>query len=127
MHILLFLLPQKLISSYSFFSLSNSSNPNPKLIQNDTSSSSAMLHYFFCGNFGIILLNSNWLNKDGGKKALDMLEKMIEVTMMRGKYTIYIHNVYGLYIYTDCIYMIWSYRSMYMYMWMMIDCLLMTN
>ena len=52
-----------------------------------------MLHYFFCGNFGIILLNSNWLNKDGGKKALDMLEKMIEVTMMRGKYTIYIYII----------------------------------
>ena len=94
MHILLFS-PSNLISSYHF-SLSNSSNPNPKFVQNDTSSST-MLHYFFCGNFGIILLNSNWLNKDGGKKALDMLEKMIEVTMMRGKYTI--HNVYGLYIY----------------------------
>ena len=63
-----------------------------------------MLHYFFCGNFGIILLNSNWLNKDGGKKALDMLEKMIEVTMMRGKCTKYI-------MYMDCVYicMIWSY------------------
>ena len=89
-----YFLPQRLMSYTLIFSLSNSSNPNPKLIQNnDTSSSSTMLHYFFCGNFGIILLNSNWLNKDGGKKALDMLEKMIEVTMMRGKYTIYIYII----------------------------------
>jgi hypothetical protein len=41
---------------------------------------------FFCGNFGIILINSSWINVDGGKRALDMLEKMIEVTMMRGEY-----------------------------------------
>jgi hypothetical protein len=40
---------------------------------------------FFCGNFGIILINSAWINTDGGKKALDILEKMVEVTMMRGK------------------------------------------
>jgi len=40
---------------------------------------------FFCGNFGIILINSSWINVDGGKRALDMLEKMIEVTMMRGE------------------------------------------
>jgi hypothetical protein len=40
---------------------------------------------FFCGNFGIILINSSWINIDGGKKALDILEKMVEVTMMRGK------------------------------------------
>ena len=40
---------------------------------------------FFCGNFGILLLNSSWINVDGGKTALDMLEKMVEVTMMRGE------------------------------------------
>jgi len=40
---------------------------------------------FFCGNFGIILINSAWINTDGGKKALDILEKMVQVTMMRGK------------------------------------------
>ena len=39
----------------------------------------------FCGNFGILLINSSWINVDGGKRALDVLEKMIEVTMMRGK------------------------------------------
>jgi hypothetical protein len=39
----------------------------------------------YCGNFGVILLNSSWINVDGGKTALDMLEKMVEVTMMRGK------------------------------------------
>ena len=40
---------------------------------------------FFCGNFGIILINSSWINIDGGKNALNMLEKMVNVTMMRGK------------------------------------------
>ena len=39
----------------------------------------------YCGNFGVILLNSSWINVDGGKKALDVLEKMVEVTMMRGE------------------------------------------
>lgn len=39
---------------------------------------------FFCGNFGIILLHSAWLDENGGKSALDILRKMIEVTMMRG-------------------------------------------
>lgn len=39
---------------------------------------------FFCGNFGIILLNHLWLSKDNGKSALECLEKMINVTMMRG-------------------------------------------
>ena len=37
-----------------------------------------------CGNFGILLLNSQWINIDGGQRALSMLEKMVEVTMMRG-------------------------------------------
>lgn len=40
----------------------------------------------FCGNFGILLLNPSWLAIDGGRTALDILEKMINVTMMRGKY-----------------------------------------
>jgi hypothetical protein len=38
---------------------------------------------FFCGNFGIILLHQAWL-QDGGTSALDVLEKMVQVTMMRG-------------------------------------------
>ncbi|GKZ00910.1 hypothetical protein MPSEU_001042500 [Mayamaea pseudoterrestris] len=36
-----------------------------------------------CGNFGIIVLHQAWLAHNG-KAALDVLEKMIEVTMMRG-------------------------------------------
>lgn len=40
--------------------------------------------FCFCGNFGLILLNSSWLNIDGGRTALDILEKMVTVTMMRG-------------------------------------------
>eukprot|EP00984_Skeletonema_dohrnii_P035963 scaffold36383_cov533-Skeletonema_dohrnii-CCMP3373.AAC.1 len=32
---------------------------------------------FFCGNFGILLLNSSWLSIDGGRTALDVLEKMV--------------------------------------------------
>lgn len=44
---------------------------------------------FFCGNFGVILLNPGWTNTRGdyGKTALDLLEKMIEITMMRGAQT----------------------------------------
>jgi hypothetical protein len=38
----------------------------------------------FCGNFGIILLNTKWMTDDNGKTALDVLEKMVNVTMMRG-------------------------------------------
>lgn len=36
-------------------------------------------HYltFFCGNFGVLLLNSSWLSIDGGRTALDVLEKMV--------------------------------------------------
>ena len=33
---------------------------------------------FYCGNFGIILLHGAWLDKNGGKSALDILEKMVE-------------------------------------------------
>lgn len=40
--------------------------------------------YLFCGNFGVILFNSNWLSEDGGKTALDVMEKMINITQMRG-------------------------------------------
>ena len=46
-----------------------------------TSSIELLLH---CGNFGVILLNSQWINIDGGQRALSVLEKMVEVTMMRG-------------------------------------------
>jgi hypothetical protein len=44
---------------------------------------------FLCGNFGVILLNSGWTTTpdDYGKTALDLLEKMIEITMMRGAQT----------------------------------------
>lgn len=45
-------------------------------------------HTFCCGNFGVILLHGCWLDdmsgRVKGKSALDILEKMIEVTMMRG-------------------------------------------
>lgn len=37
----------------------------------------------FCGNFGIILLHKAW-SSNGGTSALDILEKMVQVTMMRG-------------------------------------------
>ena len=44
---------------------------------------------FYCGNFGVILLNSAWTSTPGdyGKTALTLLEKMIEITMMRGAQT----------------------------------------
>ena len=58
----------------------------PSNLFNDKTSSSTTVLHFFCGNFGILLINSSWINIDGGKKALDMLEKMVEVTMMRGKF-----------------------------------------
>jgi hypothetical protein len=37
--------------------------------------------WFFCGNFGMVLINSAWTE---GSHAKDILQKMIEVTMMRG-------------------------------------------
>lgn len=40
----------------------------------------------FCGNFGVLLLNPSWLSIDGGRTALDVLEKMVNVTMMRGMF-----------------------------------------
>lgn len=40
---------------------------------------------FFCGNFGLILLNPAYSATGNGRKtALDILEKMISVTMVRG-------------------------------------------
>ena len=39
----------------------------------------------WCGNFGLVLLNPMWINVDGGRTALEVLEKMVEVTMMRGE------------------------------------------
>jgi hypothetical protein len=39
----------------------------------------------FCGNFGIILLHHAWFSEQSGvQSALDVLETMIRVTMMRG-------------------------------------------
>ena len=45
-----------------------------------SSTTSALLH---CGNFGIVLLNAAWCFRNG-ERAYDLLEKMINVTMMRG-------------------------------------------
>jgi hypothetical protein len=39
---------------------------------------------FYCGNFGIIVLHQSWFANKTGRKALDVIEKMISVTMMRG-------------------------------------------
>lgn len=40
---------------------------------------------FYCGNFGIILLNQCWFkNRETEAAALDTLQQMVEVTMMRG-------------------------------------------
>ena len=40
---------------------------------------------FFCGNFGLILLNPAYTTTESRRKtALDILEKMISVTMVRG-------------------------------------------
>lgn len=43
----------------------------------------ASQNIMFCGNFGIILLHQAW-STTGGTTALDILEKMVQVTMMRG-------------------------------------------
>ena len=46
---------------------------------------SEMVLRFFCGNFGLILLNPAYTTTESGRKtALDILEKMISVTMVRG-------------------------------------------
>jgi hypothetical protein len=48
----------------------------------------AMASTLFCGNFGVILLHPVWnAEGDKGKTALDLLQKMIEITMMRGAQT----------------------------------------
>jgi hypothetical protein len=41
---------------------------------------------FWCGNFGVIILNDAWVKTpgDNGKTVLDLLEKMVSITMMRG-------------------------------------------
>ncbi len=40
---------------------------------------------FYCGNFGVILLNRCWFDsKKSQGNALDTLQQMVEVTMMRG-------------------------------------------
>lgn len=41
---------------------------------------------FACGNFGVIMLHDAWVKTpgDNGKTVLDLLEKMIQITMMRG-------------------------------------------
>jgi hypothetical protein len=46
---------------------------------NNSSSSSSTYLTFFCGNFGILLLNPSWLSVDGGRTALDVLEKMVSL------------------------------------------------
>jgi len=46
----------------------------------DEFNSLVILH---CGNFGVILLHGAWF-ENGGRYAFDILEKMIQVTMMRG-------------------------------------------
>lgn len=46
---------------------------------------SASAYVFHCGNFGILLLHHMWLQDNAGRKAaLDCLEHMIQITMMRG-------------------------------------------
>lgn len=39
---------------------------------------------FLCGNFGLILINSIWTTADNGQHALDLLQRMANITMMRG-------------------------------------------
>ena len=41
--------------------------------------------WFYCGNFGMIILSKLWLTgSDGGELAKTILQKMVQVTMMRG-------------------------------------------
>ena len=46
-------------------------------------SSSYSSSVVYCGNFGIVLLNAAWCSQNG-ERAYDLLEKMVNVTMMRG-------------------------------------------
>lgn len=61
---------------------------HPYLVQQNSSHHKYLI--CFCGNFGVLLLNPSWLSIDGGRQALDILEKMVNVTMMRGKLRIYV-------------------------------------
>ena len=40
--------------------------------------------WFYCGNFGMVILSKLWLTTENGDAAKDILQKMIQVTMMRG-------------------------------------------
>ena len=68
-----------------------------------------------CGNFGVILLHGAWF-ENGGRYAFDILEKMIQVTMMRGaqsgkiqncmfkcRTVFYIFNLYSSSVFYDII------------------------
>lgn len=39
---------------------------------------------YLCGNFGVIAINTVWTSADNGQHTLDLLQRMITVTMMRG-------------------------------------------
>jgi len=39
---------------------------------------------YLCGNFGVIVINTAWTSADNGQHTLDLLQRMISVTMMRG-------------------------------------------
>jgi hypothetical protein len=59
--------------------------PILSLYNTPSSTTESGLLCFYCGNFGIILLNHWWLQDHHTKAvALDTLQQMIEVTMMRG-------------------------------------------
>lgn len=47
-------------------------------------SMSVSSYVFYCGNFGIILMHHWWLTNKGKLSAMDCLEQMVNVTMMRG-------------------------------------------
>lgn len=54
-------------------------------VAESASSSSSSHAVFFCGNFGVILLHHMWLqDKEGRDAALNCLEQMVQITMMRG-------------------------------------------
>ena len=82
----------------------NSSAMNSRYHHQGSDSSSSNVAYFYCGNFGVILLHHLWYttttnnnktrnnnesscevsDSGGGTPALDVLQRMIQVTMMRG-------------------------------------------
>ena len=53
----------------------------PAASANYSSDATAFVTTLFCGNFGVILINAAWAGK---REALDVLEKMVQITMMRG-------------------------------------------